>query len=169
MLDSFHRVNLEPFKKLSFLNISDARKWSKFDAVLILPDVKRFFFFESKLGSDVSTLTANFPLVNQIYRNLESAFLLTNYADSLYKEWDFNYIIVCPKKQYDYNLTLYSYLIKDFQKSGIGLYKKLLETEYKGQLDEDTGQYLEKFIKEIGNKLSVIHWEELPQYQIIES
>ncbi len=162
MLNAFHRINKKPFKKLSFLKI-DQREWSNFDAILILPDVKRFIFFECKLDSDISLGTKNFPLVNQIFRNLESAYLLTNHEESLYNEWDFNYIFVCPKKQYDYNSTLYSYLIKDIQKNGIELYTKLLDAEYKVKLDNNTGKYLEDFIKEGGNKISVTHWEELPQ------
>ncbi len=167
MLDAFHEVNSEPFKKLSFLDISSfvKTKWSKFDAILILPDIKRFICFECKLDSDISRTTNDFPLINQIFRNLESVFLLTKHEDSLYSGWDFNYIFVCPKKEYEYKLTLYSYLIKDIIGNGIGLYKNLLCAEYKDKLDIDSKKYLDSFIKEAGNKISVAHWEDFPNFK----
>lgn len=150
----------EAFKKLSFLNI-EQREWSNFDATLILPNKKQFIFFECKLNSDINPDTKYFPLINQVYRNLESAYLLTHHDESLYCGWDFTYIFVCPEKRYKYKSTYYAFLLREIKKNGIGLYKELLNTEYK--INTETEKYLDNFITEAGVKLAIAHWEELKE------
>jgi len=128
MNSAFHSVQGKPFKELSFLDIrkSEKTKWSQFDAVLIVPGKKLFVFFEAKFTRDITPTTKDVPYVNQIMRNLESAFLLTNHQDSLYNGWKFKYVFICPRKTYQYKLKYYSYVLDHIEET-ISIYKEILE------------------------------------------
>jgi len=83
---AFHSIGNKPFKELSFLDINKRQKWSQFDAILIIPSIKLFIFFEAKLlGYKDNSSKYNSDKPSQIFRNLESAYLLTNHEKSIYK------------------------------------------------------------------------------------
>jgi len=156
---AFHSVRDRAFKELSFLNIK--RKWSKFDAVLIVPGEKLFVFFESKFTSDISQTTKNYTYINQIMRNLESAFLLTNHQDSRYKDWKFKYVMICPRKTIQYKLTYYTYVL-DAIEEHISLYKEIIEKEYKSSINKGCySKYFELFTRQIPDCIYKIYWDDL--------
>ena len=153
------------FKNLSFLSMGQG-EWSQFDALLIAPSGQRgtIVFIEAKLTSDVSRSTTAFPLVNQLVRNLESAYLLTHHDDSLYKGWDFHYIFVCPRTAMEYKTTYYAYALGnrgDNVSESIRCYGRLLEKEYQ---DRRSGAVYEKHFEEFENitpeRVHVLYWDE---------
>lgn len=160
MNKAFHSVQSRIFKELSFLDIRKLRKWSKFDAVLIVPNERLFIFFESKFTSDITQTTKEYAYINQIMRNLESAFLLTNHQDSLYKGWKFKYVVISPRKtgQYKY----YSEVLGDIEKS-ISHYKEIIEKEYKYSINKECySKYFELFARQIPKKgIFNVYWDEL--------
>lgn len=158
MNTAFHSVGRNAFKSLSFLDINHIKKWSKFDAVLIEPNKKLFVLFESKFTSDIQLKTIKYPYINQIMRNLESAFFLTNHQDSLYKDWTFKYVVICSRKNDQYKLKLYSYILKSIEDS-LTIFKNILENEYKSSIRNI--EYFEKFEKEIPGSIVKIYWDEL--------
>lgn len=163
MNSAFHSVQGKPFKELSFLDIRklEKKKWSQFDAVLIVPNEKLFVFFESKFTSDITQTTKDFPYVNQIMRNLESAFLLTNHQGSLYKNWRFKYVFICPRKTYRYKLKYYPYVL-DYIEESISLYKEILDKEYKPSINKECySKYFELFAGQSPKHISQIYWDEL--------
>ncbi len=158
---AFHSVGGKLFKDLSFLDISDMKKWSRFDAVLILPTEKLFIFFESKFTSDLSQNTKKYSYVNQVIRNLEAAYLLTNHKNSLYKDWSFKYVLICPRKAHQYKLTCYSHVL-DAIEDHISIYKEVIENEYKSRINPASyPKYFEAFEREVPNCVSRIYWDEL--------
>ncbi|MFW5927711.1 MAG: hypothetical protein ACOCSL_00815 [Thermoplasmatota archaeon] len=162
MNSSFH--NGETFRKLSFLDLSGMNSWVKFDAVLILPSEKLFIFFESKLDSDISRTTTNYPQVNQILRGLESAYLLTNHEDSLYDGWDFRYVVICPRVINEYNLTYYNYIANNTGKN-LMKYNDLINRDFSDCVNESCyPKYFGEFVKEVRDKISMIYWDELTHY-----
>jgi len=144
---------------LSFLNIS--QKWSEFDAVVMVPPpIRLFIFIESKLGADVSRKTRYFPFVSQIVRNLEAAFFLCQ-PTSLYRKWDFRYIVLCPKKDYEYRSTYYSCVLHNIR-DHLALYRQILSKEYKAQASEDRiNQLFAEFQDTVPNKVRPLHWSSL--------
>jgi Uma2 family endonuclease len=130
---AFHAVNGLAFQQLSFLDVGGNRKWGAFDAFMIVPakdpSEKRrgaLIGFESKLDRDISRHTDRFRFVNQIMRNLEAGFWLTHHERSLYREWDFHYVFVCPQSDFVFNSSYYSWLLKDME-GALASYKKVLE------------------------------------------
>ncbi|MEA2075050.1 MAG: hypothetical protein U9O85_04890 [Euryarchaeota archaeon] len=161
MNSAFHSVQGKPFKELSFLDIRGKKKWSRFDAVLIVPNEKLFVFFESKFTRDVTPTTKDYPFINQIMRNLESAFLLTNHQDSLYKDWKFKYALICPREIYRYKLKYYPYVF-DHIKESIDIYNEILEKEYKSSINKACyPKYFESFAAQIPECVFQIYWDEL--------
>ncbi len=153
----------DPFRKLSFLDLSGMNRWVKFDAVLILPFEKMFVFFESKLDSDISRSTKKYPKINQIIKGLESAFLLTNHEDSLYDGWDFRYILNCPRVINEYDLTYYNYINK-YTGKNLVKYNDLINKEYPCRINESCyPQYFGGFVKEVRDKISMIYWDDLAE------
>lgn len=162
MNSSFH--NGDTFRKLSFLDLSGMNRWVKFDAVLILPSEKLFIFFESKLDSDISRTTKNYPQVNQILRGLESAYLLTNHEDSLYEGWDFRYVVICPRVINEYSLTYYNYITNNTGKN-LMRYNDLINRDYSECVNKSCyPHYFGGFVKEVRDKISMIYWNELTNY-----
>ncbi len=103
--------------------------WGQFDAVLIVPVVGRrstLIGFEAKLESDTSLHTKEYPYVNQIMRNLEAGYWLTHHEQSMYREWDFHYVFVCPKLDFDLMSTYYSWVLTH-QSEAIDNYSKVLD------------------------------------------
>jgi len=146
---------------ISFLDISGNRRWVQYDAVVFLPNAEKVIFFESKLNSDISTNFKNYSRVNQMIKGLEAAHLLTEYEKSPYHNWDFRYVIICPKLLDDYDITRYNktadsigeYLVK---------YNDLLNDRYKDCVNKECYPELFKsFIKETPDKISKLYWKDL--------
>lgn len=147
------------FDTLSFLNI--AQKWSAFDAVVMVPGICRFVFIESKLGADISRKTKHFPLINQAIRNLESAFFLCNHPDSLYHEWDYRYLVLCPAKEYRYRTTYYSCFFHDIH-AHLSLHEEALRNEYGTQVSQERlDQFMATYRRSIPERVVVRHWGQL--------
>jgi hypothetical protein len=72
------------------------KKWSRFDALVILPAHHILLFIESKVGSDGTHGASGHETIQPI-RNLEAAFFLTTLPESQYRGWDFRYLLLCPK------------------------------------------------------------------------
>lgn len=159
---AFHSKDDRRFVDLSFLDISRRRGiWSRFDALLIIPSKQRFIFFEAKYKSDESKDTKKYP-VSQIIRNLESAFLLTNNQDSLYNNWDFKYVFICPRRIYHDKLTLYSSSLEiDDIKKNISYHKEIIEKNYKSFINKNCYQNYYEFEKETPKRIYKIFWDEL--------
>lgn len=169
MNQAFHPAKgdrTKAFNCLSFLQIPDHKAWSQFDAVLIAPQEQKglLYFIEAKLGSDVSLGTTAYPYVNQIVRNLEAAFLLTNHDDSQYKGWDFRYLLVCPRKPLQYRATYYACVLGTTPlpagKVGelLDCYRSLLTTEYAGKQSPEFAAYFDAFRREAPSRVAVTDW-----------
>jgi hypothetical protein len=149
------------FKDLSFLKIDDLQKWSKFDAVLIDAARKCFYFVEAKLGSDISTGTEKYPLINQIVRSLEAAFWLTTHEDSKYHGWKFRYVFVSSSRIYKYKLRHYAFLLASVDEM-LANYRRLLVDVYKDdlRLAPDTfEQRFSEFTKTAREAVRIVPWE----------
>jgi hypothetical protein len=130
---AFHCVGDETFRDLSFLSLDGMRKWSQYDGFLLVPpkrDAGRskglLVGIEAKLSSDCSLRTAFYMHVNQIMRNLEAGFWLTNHPGSQYAGWEFHYVFICPQEALDYQTTFYSYVLNGID-CALANYKRLLE------------------------------------------
>ncbi len=159
--DALHLGDKKSRENISFLDISGNGKWIRYDAVMIVPKAKRFVFFESKFKSDVSTNSQNHSRVNQMMKGLEAAHLITEYERSPYQNWDFRYVIICPKLLDDYHLTRYNKTADSFGKYLVK-YNDLLNDRYKDRVNEECYPDLfESFIKETPEKISKIYWKDL--------
>jgi hypothetical protein len=157
MNSAFHTINHKPFKELSFSKIKGKTGWGQFDAVLIIPTEKLFIFFESKLTSDISKTTRGYPYINQLMRNLESMFLLTTHENSIYKNWNFKYVFICPRKSIHYKSTYYAYVL-EFITEQLSMFKEILKNE--SQVNENNFEtYFESFEKDISNHIFTIYWD----------
>lgn len=150
---AFHSVDNKPFKELSFLDIKERKKWSQFDALLIIPSIKLFIFFEAKLkGYTDDFIKRQSAKPPQIIRNLESAYLLTNHEKSRYNDWDFIYVFISPKDIKDIN-KYYSML----DNAG-AQYEDLLEEMQKSSCFE---KYFLSFKKDISKHILKMNWNEV--------
>jgi len=146
------------FDTLSFLNIK--QKWSLFDAAVIVPGVKRFVFFESKLGADIGRRTTHFKYVTQVMRNLESAFFLCHHPASVYQGWDFKYVMICPRKEYEYRLAYYACLFNDVALH-LNLFRDILTTEYAALVSEERlDRFYDEFRQLVPERVAVRHWDQ---------
>jgi len=103
--------------------------------------------------------TKDYPKINQIMRNLESAFLLTNHQDSRYNDWKFKYVLICPRKSSqgkEYNAVLDS--IEEY----VSEYKEIIEKDYKSSINKGCyPNYFELFERQIHDCIYKIYWDEL--------
>lgn len=155
----FHSIPTGIFKKLSFFDISSKRKWSKFDAMLILPTIKQFIFIESKFESPTSENTSTYP-IDQISRNLESAFLLTNHKDSRYLDWDFIYLFISPSIKSQSGTKNYERIINKFKDGDCNS----IESPYNNansSYRRDNNEYFDAFCKNIGKHIVRRSWNQL--------
>jgi len=160
MNKAFHSVNGDRFEDLSFLDMKNIDNCGQFDAVLIIPNTHQIIFFEAKLASDISLNTKKYIYINQIIRNLESIFLLTNHKDSLYKNWNSNYVFICPEKVLRYKSKFYSYVLNDIDNQ-ISIYSEILQNEYQNNRNEEAD--FTSFSKKINDGEFIITktWNEL--------
>ncbi len=149
------------FKEHSFLDTSGLKTWSRFDAVLIIPEERKFEFFECKLDEDISRSVKRYPMVDQLIRALESAFLLTNHEKSPYRDWDFHMNFICPRVINQYGLTYYDRFIENIG-DFLVRYNDILNHEYADSIDPKIyPEYFGPFIKEVRDRLSLRYWDEL--------
>ncbi len=159
--EAVHCGDEESRDNISFLDISDKNRWVQFDAVMILPRIKTFVFFESKFQSDVSRNSENYPRVDQIMKGLESAYLLTNHEKSPYSDWDFRYVLICPKVLNQYGLTAYQNILDNLGEDLVE-YNDLLNKRFHSSLNEETyPEYFGQFLNQAPEKISKLHWKEL--------
>ncbi len=146
---------------ISFLDLEDIGRWIRYDAVMILPYVERLIFFESKLRSDLSYNTQNYPYLDQLIKGLESAHLLTEKEESPFSGWDFNYVLICPKILDDYSLTRYNKETDNIGKA-IVEYNDLLNGKYSDSInDECYPKHFGSFVKRAPETLKKLYWEDL--------
>jgi len=125
-------------------------------------------FVESKLSSDISRSTSYFPLVNQAVRNWEAAYCLTRSQASEYVDWDFRYLLICPRKEYEYRATYYACVIGD-PEAQIDIHRRILENEYANQVStERLRDHFDSFRSDVPERVVVVHWCELGEW-LIES
>lgn len=160
MNSKFHSISTGVFKKLSFFDIASKPRWSQFDALLILPTIKRLIFIESKLWSDVSETTTEYP-INQICRNLESAFLLTNHGDSLYRDWDFAYLFISPSEKYNFRTKNYETYLNIFQNGEIEPIESLYTNKATKSYRKDNNEYFDSFCGNISKHIYRFYWDQL--------
>ncbi len=154
-------ANQGTFTDLSFLTVDGLQKWSKFDAVLIDPTNRRFYFIEAKLGSDSSTGTEKYPHVNQIVRGLEAAFWLTTHQESKYRGWNFRNIFISPRLIHDYKLRYYAFGLGAVDEM-LDHYYRLLREVYGNNLRLDAASFDRRFneFREKANEaVRVVHWD----------
>jgi hypothetical protein len=163
---AFHTVDGQPFKKLSFLNIKANRKWGAFDAFMIVPAVKQtperkgaLVGFESKLGSDTSRNTKGLHHVNQIMRNLEAGYWLTHHQGSLYRGWEFHYVFVSPRRDFEWGTSYYSYLLRDCDEKmkAADNYRRIVN--HHGAVVDEEG--FSEFKVMVAERTWVLHWDEI--------
>lgn len=148
-------------RNVSFLDISDKYSKVRYDAVLIIPEKKIFVFFESKLETDTSAEGEGKNRLDQVVKGLESAFLLTNHEKSRYSDWDFRYVLICPRLLDQYALTGYHHVLENVEKY-IARYNDLLNRKKSSSVNEETyPEYFGKFVKEAPQKLSKVYWNDM--------
>jgi hypothetical protein len=165
MNSEFHTVNGKAFKSLSFLNIHGNKKWGAFDAFMVVPSAcptERqkgvLIGFEAKLASDISRRTGGFPYVNQVMRNLEAGYWLTHHADSLYRNWRFQYVFLCPRQDFELKAAMYGWMLADetSRLKAADSYWRVLA--YHGAV-VDPGHF-EAFRKMVRDSVTVLHWDQ---------
>ena len=162
--------------KSSFINNETSNAWSQFDAMLLVPEGKRVIGIEAKLSSDISIGTTNHSYVNQIIRNLEAGYWLTNCGSSLFSDpdsdskWTFEYVFICPKNAMEYKATHYSHILTDKEKpcvqTALDNYKNYLCA--KKLLDKKVDKthferFNEHFTNTKNNHITVHYWSELTE------
>lgn len=166
MNSKFHSVQGEPFKHLSFLDIGKNTKWGAFDAFMVVPSRDQtgqrkgvLIGFEAKLKSDISRHTKTFPYVNQVMRNLEAGYWLTHEPDSLYRNWEFHYVFVCPRLEFEKKTTLYSWMLFDAnaKEQAAAMYREVLQ-HHARNVDP---QHFQSFCQMVRDRATVLHWDQL--------
>lgn len=168
MNSAFHSVNMQPFKKLSFLDIKDNAQWGTFDAFMVVPAIQPtqerrgvLIGIEAKLKSDVSRDTKGFEYVNQVMRNLEAGYWLTHEETSLYRTWEFHYVFVCPRLPFELKSTLYSWMLFDrtAKEQAVERYRAVLQ-HHGANVDQ---RHFDSFGQMVRDRATVLHWDQLSQ------
>ncbi len=165
---AFHLVNGRPFRCLSFLDIGANRKWGAFDAFMAVPSIHPtenrqgvLVGFEAKLRSDISRHTTGFSYVNQVMRNLEAGYWLTHHDDSLYRNWDFWYVFVCTRQDFEMKTAFYSWMLFDgiSKEQAVTKYREVLEYHH-AAVDE---QHFASFRQMVHDRAMVLYWDEVAE------
>jgi len=161
---NFHTTGGQAFKSLSFFNLRTKRECCQYDAVLLLPALRRFVFIEAKLGSDLSDGSPATPCRDQVIRGLEAAYFLTRAKNSLYLGWDFSYVLLCPPASASTEARKYA---RYQDPEGVGLkealaeYKELLRsTGAPAVLPERLPVWLD-FWRTVRKRFTYITWPEV--------
>jgi hypothetical protein len=166
MNSQFHSINGEPFKSLSFLDIQVNRKWGAFDAFMVAPSTQptdqyrgTLIGFEAKLESDISRRTTGFQYVNQVMRNLEAGYWLTHHPDSLYRTWQFHYVFICPRDDFEMKAALYAWMLadKESRREAAHRYRAVLEC-HGAAVDQE---HFDSFCRMVADRVTVLHWDQL--------
>jgi len=166
MNSEFHKINGGAFTSLSFLNIHGYKKWGAFDAFMIVPAIRpteqfrgAFVGIEAKLASDISRHTKRFRYVNQIMRNVEAGYWLTHHHESLYQGWQFHYLFVCPKSDFEMKAAHYAWMLADDVKrrEACDNYRQILSF-HRASVDE---QQFGAFSRLFQNQVTVLHWDQI--------
>lgn len=166
MNSQFHKINKKAFKSLSFLNIHGNKKWGAFDAFMVVPSARPtdqqkgvLIGFEAKLESDISKHTKGFSYVNQVMRNLEAGYWLTHHSDSLYRHWQFQYVFLCPRRDFELKATMYAWMLADkaSRQEAADKYLKVLSCH--GAVVDTT--HFESFSRMVRDAVTVLHWDQL--------
>ncbi len=145
---------------ISFLETAQ-QSWCLQDAIVLLPKIKCLVVIESKLCSDLSRSTSEFPLISQAIRGWESAFLLTRGRESFFHGWDFKSILLCPRKSFEYQGTYYSFVFRD-PTNHVAQYKNILENEYSHKMNRELfDNYFEEFQASVSTSTYVVFWDDL--------
>jgi len=156
------------FKGLSFLDISTKQKWSKFDGFIFLPTLKRCLFIESKLGRGIDETVKwhdHKIRISKIARALESAYLFTHHPDSAFHGWEYDYLFICPRQEYESGLTKYSQIIPRIQDLNL----TVLKDEYLNlEIDSDPVKkpLFEDFLSTHYRHIHVLFWDQL--FEVLE-
>lgn len=166
MNSAFHKINSTVFKSLSFLKIHGNKKWGAFDAFMAVPLVRPtdrqngvLIGFEAKLESDISRHTKGFRFVNQVMRNLEAGYWLTQHPQSLYRNWQFHYVFICPRLDFEMKTALYAWILAD-EASRLEAADKYRDVLAYHGADIDQ-QHFDAFRKMVRDRVAVLHWGQL--------
>ncbi|MEF8835388.1 MAG: hypothetical protein V5A76_04455 [Candidatus Thermoplasmatota archaeon] len=159
--DAIHLNSEKSKENISFLELEDINKWVRYDAIMITPGEKKIIFFESKLQSDLSYSSKNYDYLDQMMKGLEGAHLLTEKKESPYSEWNFEYVLICPKLLDDYGLTRYSKKQEEIGKS-LRKYNDLLNSRYSDSINERCyPEHFADFIKKVPKRIHKLYWKDL--------
>jgi len=159
--NALHLDSQSSKNNISFLDLENSRRWVRYDAVMMIPCSKKFVFFESKFRSGLSTNSLNYPRIDQMMKGLEAAHLLTENEMSPYNDWDFNYILICPKLLHDYELTRYNKKADSIGKHLVE-YNDLLNDRYNDSINKRCyPENFESFIQKTPGRVFTLHWKDL--------
>ncbi len=156
-------------RDLSFLDLAGLSRWAKFDAVVIDPGLRRLYFVEAKLGSDVSLETVKYPLVNQAVRGLEAAYWVTKTQPPSDRPWSFRYVLLCPHLLFAHKLRFYSYAFQDqgSVRDMLGQYRGLLAGHHRNDrratfkaAEAAFEAAFDDFTEAAVAAIRVVHWRE---------
>ena len=164
-INPFRTSGDEAFKELSFLNIAHKDGWSEFDAYIFLPSAKRCIFIESKLNSDIKLtvkLNGEKIKISQITRAMESAYLFTHHPASNFLGWEYDYLFICPRQEYESGKKEYSKAIPRIQNPNL----TVLRDEYlslKEKIDPDPVKksLFDDFLSAHHEHIHVLFWDQL--------
>ncbi|MFP4185115.1 MAG: hypothetical protein ACLFSM_02780 [Thermoplasmata archaeon] len=159
--DALH-LGLDRSKEnISFMDLTDAKRWVRYDAVMMIPEIKRLIFFESKLQSELSCSSEKYDHLDQMMKGLEGAHLITEKEGSPYNDWDYEYVLICPKLLDDYDLTRYNRKVKNIGRSLVR-YNDLLNNRSSDSInDECYPQNFGSFIKKVPERIHKLYWKDL--------
>lgn len=149
----------------SFLKVE--RRWSQYDALLVFPIAEILVFIEAKVNSKKAHGTKDYPDVPQPVRNVEAAFFITKLKESKYKDWDFRYMLICPKSENGAGSEIEKFFGNGKEGHGQVLRQyteKYLDKKDPAVLRDQLGLYLEDWKNlqdELDEKLLVVTWDDL--------
>lgn len=155
---TFHTTGSRAFKSLSFFDLRTKRECCQYDAVLLLPTVRRFVFIQAlRAGEPVEASPAT-PYRDPVIRGLEAAYLLTRAKNSLYLGWDFSYALLCPPAAEAATARRYHHPEGPGLKEALAEYKELLHSgQTPGVLPERLPLWLD-FSRTVRRRFSTIEW-----------
>lgn len=157
---AFNQYNKERFENYSFIENNVQDRWSRYDAIVVFPQSQLFMVIESKLNSDISYETKHYWFINQVIRNLEAAYMLTHHVCSEWKDWDYRYILLCPRRNYELKTRLYSYYLTELQTNTLEvmLRYRQLGCSY---IDSKLEKQFRNFQDSIHSRINVVYWDQL--------
>lgn len=159
--DAVHLGSEKSKNNISFFKLKETERWVRYDALMMIPGSKKLVFFESKLQSDLSYSSGDYGYLDQLMKGLEAAHLLTEKEESPYSDWDFDYVLICPKLLDDYELTRYTKKADSIGKNLVK-YNDLLNDRCGDSInDECYPKHFESFIKKTPERIHTLYWKDL--------